>query len=231
MIKIIRIIGILFAIVKLSTASGFISSYQNNLQNRPIRENFIEYYATFSEIHRNIPLFYDSMNNKRNIKVERNLDGKIIRINWYSEEEDAYINNRKFEYDNNDLLIKIVSSKNNKIIKTTIIGENDAGNKILDYIFSPGFIPRKYNYFTEIFFENNLPKVYIISSMNGNLIGKISKTYDKQNHLRNETWHKGESLEILREFTSIFNHQTGHHNLIEKDANGQTVNYEYPLIN
>ena len=226
-----RIIGTLFAIVKLSIASEFISSNQYDLQNSTIKENSIKYYATFSKIHQNIPLFYDSINNKKNIKVERNQDGKISKINWYSKEGDTYINNREFEYDNNDLLIKIVDSKNNQIIKITIIGKNDTGRKFFDYIFSPGFIPRKYNYFTEIFFENNLPIVYMIFSMNGNLIGKISKTYDKQNHLLNETWHKGKSFEILREFTSIFNPQTGHHNLIEKDANGETLNYGYPLIN
>ena len=44
----------------------------------------------------------------KNIKVERDLDGKIIKINWNLEEENTYVNDRKFEYDNNDLLIKIV---------------------------------------------------------------------------------------------------------------------------
>ncbi|SVD96029.1 uncharacterized protein METZ01_LOCUS448883, partial [marine metagenome] len=213
------------------TASEFISFNKYDLQNNPISNNSIEYYATFSEIYRNIPLFYDPINNKKNIKVERDLDGKIIKINWDLEEENTYVNDRKFEYNNNDLLIKIVESKNNQIIKTTIIGENDIGSNFFDYIFSPGFTPRKYNYFTEIFFEHNMPKVYMIFSMNGDLIGKISKTYDKQNHLHNETWHKGESCEILREFTSIFNHQTGHHNLIEQDANGQIVNHINSLIN
>ena len=226
--KIMRLIGILLVIVKLSMASEFISFNQFDLQNNAKRENSIEYYATFAEIRRNIPLFYDPINNKKNIKVERNLDGKIIKINWDLEENNTYVNDRKFEYDNNDLLIKIVASKNNQIMKTTIIGENDISNNFFDYIFSPGFTPRKYNYFTEIFFEHNMPKVYMIFSMNGDLIGKISKTYDKQNHLHNETWHKGESSEILREFTSIFNYQTGHHNLIEKDANGQIVNHEIP---
>ena len=40
----------------------------------------------------------------------------------------------------------------NEVVFETIFGENDMGEDFINYIFSEGFIPRDYSYFTEIYY-------------------------------------------------------------------------------
>ena len=59
--------------------------------------------------------------------------------------------------------------------------------------------------------------------MNGHIIGKISKEYDIKGHLIREIWSDGKTNKILREFTSNFNSENGHYELLEQDINGEII--------
>ena len=57
----------------------------------------------------------------------------------------------------------------------------------LEYLFTPGFIPRDYNYYTEIYYKNNKPSAYKFTTMNGHVIGTIYQEFDEKDHLIKET--------------------------------------------
>ena len=65
--------------------------------------------------------------------------------------------------------------------------------------------------------------------MNGHVLGTIYKEFDSKDHLIRETWCKGETSKILREFTSIFDPKIGGYKLIERDRNGHIVKQEIVL--
>ena len=108
-------------------------------------------------------------------------------------------------------------------------GRYDMGEDFINYIFSDGFIPRDYSYSTEVYYTDNKETAYKFSSMDGHVIGAIYREYDTKNHLIKETWCKGETSKILREFSSIFDPSTGDFKLIERDKNGDIVKQEIIL--
>ena len=65
--------------------------------------------------------------------------------------------------------------------------------------------------------------------MDDYVIGSKYLEFDKKGHLIKETWYKGETSKILREFTSIFNPALGGYKLIERDRNGDIVHQEIIL--
>ena len=65
--------------------------------------------------------------------------------------------------------------------------------------------------------------------MDDYVIDSIYLEFDEKDHLIKETWYKGETSKILREFTSIFNSGVGGYKLIERDRNGDIVRQETVL--
>ena len=193
------------------------------------KENQIEYYSNFPEMYQGIKLFHDSMDDAGKMKVHRDILGKVLYIDWQVDSESDKIRRREFEYFDDGLLLKLKDKINDEVVFETLFGGNELGLKFFEYIFSPGFIPQNYNYYTEVFYQNNQPSAYKFTSMNGHVIGTIYKEFDDKNHLIRETWCKGETSKILREFTSIFDSSTGGYKLIERDRNGKIVNQEIVL--
>ena len=193
------------------------------------KENQIEYYSNFPEMYQGIKLFHDSMDDAGKMKVHRDKLGKVLFIDWEIKGESNKIRRREFEYFDDGLLSKLTDKINDDITFETIFGENELGSIFFEYIFSPGFIPKDYYYYTEVFYQNNRASAYKFTSMNGHVIGTIYKEFDKKNHLIREAWCKGETSKILREYTSIFNPKTGGYKLIERDRNGNIVNQEIVL--
>ena len=113
----------------------------------------------------------------------------------------------------------------------TWFGENDIAENFIKYIFLPGFISRDYSYFTEVYYINGKPSAYKFTTMNDYVIGRIYLEFDEKDHLIKETWYKGETSKILREFTSIFDSAAGSYKLIERDRNGNIVHQEIVLSN
>ena len=66
--------------------------------------------------------------------------------------------------------------------------------------------------------------------MNNQSIGIISKKYDENNNLIRETWHRGKSNVIIRDFTIKFNHQSKHYELMEVDKNGNVIHNQMASI-
>ena len=118
--KDIQLIITLFAIIKLSTASEFNTDNQNLFNNNQTEKNTIEYYSTLLDMYRNIRPIQGSLDKEKKIEVFRRLDGKIINIKWLAINNSNIIKNRNFEYNEDDLLIKITDLKNNIITKHKI---------------------------------------------------------------------------------------------------------------
>ena len=195
------------------------------------KENQIEYYSNFPEMYQDIRLFHDSMNDAGKMKVQRDVLGKVLYIDWKVEDEIDKTRRREFEYFDDGLLSKLIDKIDDDVVFETHFGGNELGTAFFEYIFSPGFIPQKYNYFTEVYYLNNRPSAYKFISMNGHVIGTIYKEFDKKDHLIREAWCKGETSKILREFTSIFDPTNGGYKLIERDRNGKIVTQEIVLSN
>jgi len=193
------------------------------------KENQIEYYSNFPQMYQNIKLFHDSMDDAGKMNVQRDMLGKVLYINWQVAGERDKIRRREFEYFDDGLLSKLIDKINDEVIYETLYGENELGSKFFEYIFSPGFIPRNYNYQTEVFYKDNRPTTYKFTSMNGHVIGTIYMEFDEKDHLIREAWCKGETSKILREFTSIFDPAIGSYKLIERDRKGNIVSQEISL--
>ena len=99
----------------------------------------------------------------------------------------------------------------------------------INYIFSEGFVPRDYSYFTEVYYTNGKPSAYKFTTMNDHVLGTIYREFDEKDHLIKEAWCKGETSKILREFSSIFDESAGGYKLIERDRNGAIVHQEIIL--
>lgn len=195
------------------------------------KDNQIEYYSNFPEMYQGIKLFNDQMDDEGKMKVQRDVLGKVLSIDWKINDNSGRNRHRDFTYDKDGLLYSLTDKIDNKIVFETLFGKNKVGNDFFEYTFSSGFIPQNYNYYTEIFYKNGQPAIYKINSMNDNVIGIIYKEFDNKNHLIREVWCKGESDKILREFTSEFDPKTGNYKLIERDRNGKIVNQEIVLSN
>ena len=65
--------------------------------------------------------------------------------------------------------------------------------------------------------------------MDDYVIGAMHLEFDEKGHLIKETWTRGETSNILREFTSIFDPAVGGYKLIERDRNGDIVHQEIVL--
>ena len=193
--------------------------------------NHVKYYSNFPEMYQDTKLFHDSMDNAGKMKVHRDILGKVLYIDWQVEGENGTDRHREFEYFNDGLLSKLTDKINDEVKFETIFGEYELGSLFFEYIFSPGFIPQNYNYYTEVFYKNNRPSEYKFISMDGHVIGTIYKEFDEKDHLIHEAWCKGETRQILREFTSIFDSTIGGYKLIERDRNGKIVNQEIILSN
>ena len=117
----------------------------------------------------------------------------------------------------------------NEIVFETLFGENDMAENFINYIFTEGFVPRDYSYFTEVYYTNGKASAYKFTTMNDHIIGTIYREFDEKDHLIKETWCKGKTSEILREFSSIFDDSAGGYKLIERDRNGVIVHQEIIL--
>ena len=171
------------------------------------------------------------MDDAGKMTVQRDMLGNVLFINWQVVGERDMIRRREFEYFDDGLLSKLIDKINDEVIYETLYGENELGSNFFEYLFSPGFIPRNYNYQTEVFYKYNRPSTYKFTSMNGHVIGTIYMEFDEKGHLIRETWCKGETSKILREFTSIFNLEAGGYKLIERDRKGNIVSQEIALSN
>ena len=169
------------------------------------------------------------MDDARKMKVYRDILGKVIYIDWQLEDENNKIQRRYFEYFDDGLLSKLTDKINNEIVSETLFGVTELGMFFFEYIFLPDFIPMNYNYYTEVFYQNNRPSTHKLISMNGHIIGTIYKEYDEKEHLIRETWFMGETNNILREFTSKFDSKSGGYKLIERNHNSKIVNQEIVL--
>jgi len=193
------------------------------------KENQIEYYSNFPEMYQGIKPFYDSLNDAGNMEVHHDKLGRVININWQLEGDNNKIRRREFEYFEDGLLSKLTDKINDEVKFETLFGENDLGEIFFEYLFSPGFIPQNYNYYTEVFYQNNRASAYKFTAMNGHVIGTIYKEFDEKDHLVREAWCKGETGKILREYNSIFDPTIGGYKLIERNRDGKIVNQEIVL--
>ena len=113
--NIIQIIGVLLAIVKLSTASDILLNDQYFSNNNQRDERYIEYYANFSDMYQDIKLFHDLKNNSNKITVKRDTLGKVLSIYWKIESDSIQIWQRNFEYTDDGLLSLLIDKIDNKI--------------------------------------------------------------------------------------------------------------------
>jgi len=180
-------------------------------------------------MYQDIKLFNDSQDDAGKMKVQRDILGKVLYIDWKVEGKNDKIRRREFEYLDDGLLSKLIDKIDDEVVFETLYGRNELGSIFFEYIFSPGFISQNYNYYTEIFYKNNRASVHKFTSMAGHVIGTIYKEYDKKDHLIREAWCRGETSKILREFISQFDPTTGGYKLIERDRNGKIVNQEIIL--
>ena len=193
------------------------------------KDNQVEYYTNFREMYQGIRLFHDAMDDAGKMHVKRDVLGKVQYIDWSIENEPDNYRRREFEYETDGLLSRLTDTINEEVVFETLFGENNTAEEFINYLFSPGFIPRDYSYFTEIYYSDNLPSALKFTTMSGHVIGTIYKEYDEKDHLIKEAWCKGETSKILREFTSIFDPATGGYKLIERDRNGKIVHQEVVL--
>jgi len=193
------------------------------------KDDQIAYYSNFQDMYHGIKLLHRSMDDAGKMHVQRDVLGKVLYINWSLEGETDTTRRREFEYYEDGLLSKISDKINDEVVFEILYDENNMAENFLDYIFSPGFIPRDYNYYTEVYYKDEQPSAYKFTTMNGHVIGSIYREFDDKDHLIKEVWCKGETSKILREFSSIFEPSTGGYKLIERDRNGKIVNQEIVL--
>lgn len=199
------------------------------------RDNQVAYYSNFPEMYQGIKRLHNALNDAGQMRAERDPLGKVRFIDF---EVEGQKRRRDFEYNDDGLLSKLTDSicnnncsdrSSNQIISKFLFGENQKGEDFFDYLFSPGFISQDYNYYTEIIVdENNRESAYKLISMDGYTIGTVYREYEG-NRLAKETWCKGETSKILRQFTSIFDSKSGGYKIIERDRNGQIINQEIVL--
>ena len=189
----------------------------------------IKFFSNFPEMYQDIKLFHDAKNDAGKMQVHRDVLGKVFNINWNEEGESENRRRRDFEYFNDGTVSKLTDKIDEEIVFEIWFGENDIAENFISYIFSPGFISRDYSYFTEIYYTNGKPFAYKFTTMNDYVIGSIILEFDEKNHLIKETWYKGETSNILREFTSIFDPTVGGYKLIERDRNGNIIHQEIVL--
>jgi len=189
----------------------------------------VKFFTNFPEMYQNIRLFHDAMDDAGKMQVHRDALGKVRYINWNEEGEIENIRRRDFEYYNDGTVSKLTDKIDDEILVETLFGENDIAVNFINYIFSPGFISRDYSYFTEIYYANGKPSTYKFTTMSDYVIGAMYLEFDEKDHLIKETWCKGETSKILREFTSIFDSGAGSYKLIERDRNGKIVHQEIVL--
>ena len=193
------------------------------------KDNKVEFYSNFPQMYQGIKLFHDAMDDAGQMQVHRDVLGKVRYIDWNEDDEKQNTRRRSFEYYNDGTLSKLTDTIDNNLIYETLFGENKVAENFLNYVFSSGFIPRNYSYYTEIYYSNNKPTAYKFSTMEDHVIGTIYKEYNDKDHLIKEAWCKGETSKLLREFSSIFDASSGGYKLIERDKNGNIVNQEIVL--
>ena len=223
--KKINLIIFFFLIIKISIASEELNMFSNTTLNS------IEYYETYENLLQNNKSIQNELENNNKIKIIRNSKEKIMSMEWSSHNNAKIIKKRNFTYDENHLLKEITYLENNEIINRTIMGKNKIGMDFFNYIFSPAFTPREYNYLTKTTFYKNLPIEHEIVSMNNHPIGKIFKKYDDKNNLVYEVWYRGKSNTILREFKITFNNQSQNYELMEIDKYGNIIRNQIALTN
>ena len=195
------------------------------------KDNPVEFFSNFPEMYQNIKLFHDATDDAGKMQVHRDVLGKVLHINWNEEGESENIRRRDFEYYNDGTVSKLTDKINEEIVSEAWFGENKIAENFINYIFSPGFITRDYSYFTEVYYTNGKPSTYKFTTMDDYVIGAMYLEFDEEDHLIKETWCKGETSKILREFTSIFDPAEGSYKLIERDRNGDIVHQEIILSN
>ena len=193
------------------------------------KDNKVEFFSNFPEMYQDIILFHDAIDDAGKMQVHRDVLGKALYISWNEEGERENIRRRDFKYYNDGTVSKLTDKIDDEIVFETWFGKNDIAENFIKYIFLPGFISRDYSYFTEIYYINGNISAYKFTTMNDHLIGTIYLEFDTKDHLIKETWYKGETSKILREFTSIFDSAAGGYKLIERDRNGDIVHQEIVL--
>ena len=193
------------------------------------KDNKVEFYSNFPEMYQGIKLFHDAMDDAGKMQVHRDVLGKVLYIDWSEEGEVDNSRRRDFEYFNDGTVSRLMDTIENEVVFETLFGENDMAENFINYIFSKGFIPRDYSYFTEVYYTDGKQTAFKFSTMNDHVIGTIYREYDEKDHLIKEAWCKGETSKILREFSSIFDPSAGGYKLIERDRNGDIVHQEIVL--
>ena len=193
------------------------------------KDNKVEFYTNFPEMYQGIKLFHDAMDDAGKMRVHRDVLGKVLYIDWNEEGEEENTRRRDYEYFDNGTVSRLTDTIDNEVVFETWFGENDMAENFIDYIFSDGFIPRDYSYFTEVYYKNGKQTAFKITTMNDHVIGTIYREYDEKDHLIKEAWCKGETSKLLREFSSIFEPSVGGYKLIERDRNGDIVHQEIVL--
>ena len=193
------------------------------------KDNKVEFYSNFPEMYQGIKLFHDTKNDAGKMQIHRDVLGKVHYIDWSEEGEADNTRRRDYEYFNDGTVSKLTDKINDEIFSETWFGENDIAENFINYIFSPGFIPQDYSYFTEVYYTKAKPSAFKFTTMNDHVIGIIYREYDEKDHLTKEAWCKGETSKILREFTSIFDPSVGGYKLIERDRNGNIIHQEVVL--
>jgi len=193
------------------------------------KDNKVEFYSNFPEMHQGIKLLHDAKDDAGKMRVHRNVLGKVLYIDWNEEDEVDNSRRRNFEYFNNGTVSKLTDTIEDEVVFETLFGENDMAENFINYIFTEGFIPRDYSYFTEVYYNNGKASAYKFTTMNDHVIGTIYREFDEKDHLIKEAWCKGNTSEILREFSSIFDESAGGYKLIERDRNGVIVHQEIIL--
>ena len=187
------------------------------------KDNKVEFYSNFPEMYQGIKLFHDAMDDAGKMHVQRDVIGKVLYIDWNEDGEKENTRRRNFEYFNDGTLSKLTDTIGDEIVFETWFGENDIAEDFINYLFSSGFIPRDYSYYTEVYFSEGRPSAYKFSTMDDHIIGTIYREYDEKDHLVKEAWCKGETSKLLREFSSIFDPSSGGYKLIERDRNGNII--------
>ena len=193
------------------------------------KDNKVEFYSNFPEMYQGIKLFHNAKNDAGKMRVHRDVLGKVLYIDWSEEGEVDNTRRRDFEYFTDGTVSRLTDKINDEIVSETWFGENDIAENFINYIFSPSFIPQDYSYFTEVYYFQGKPSAYKFTTMNDHVIGTIYREFDEKDHLTKETWCKGETSKILREFTSIFDPSAGDYKLIERDRNGNIIHQEVVL--
>ena len=180
------------------------------------------FYENVQELLRENLIFQDD-HTFEFMKVFRDLDNKVLSMNWFTN-SDSLIRSRDFEYFDNDLLAAIRERVSGVIVQETLYGQNEYSRKFYKFIFSAGFLPSHYDHMTEVNFnlESNIESINFLK-LNGNKIGSIDYVFDEKGHLINEIWRKGSMDSIVREFVCSYEEADGGYRIIEKDKYGRIV--------